>query len=935
MLISHLKHNMTTDVLNITTNTTNSGSYGTLKASARYWDTPEDEQLLLLEQQQQSSALSKFERLYGPYDHSLPVPLQSEHKKPFSTKSGNNDNNDEEKTTLFWDLPIDYRDVHTPDDWIPRDGRLVRLTGKHPMNACLLLQEHMQDFLTPQHLHFVRNHGVTPKCTWESHVLNINHNTTTNNNKNSTSNNNIAMNALIAIRPCRELPVTLVSAALRRSEFNAIQSTLGVGWGIGGVGTAVYKGVLVKTLLMRNDFKSPLQLATFQNKWVEFVGKEDLPNPNMMGQTLCNKGVVKYTKYLPFSYVWNDAYDVIVAYLANGQPLLPDHGYPVRLIVPGCVAGYSVKWLTEINIVDAPKGPFHFHEHLLFPPTILTSSAITDFYNREYIQRLVNINSTMISPAHLESWSIVHNMYKKVELSGYAISGGGVAVSRVEVSWDCGTSWHLANLRRPEQPTLHDKYWCWTLWSLEVPVLTVVRSTELWCRAWDQAFHVQPTLPTWNILGVAANHVYKIRVTKDQFNVYFQHPTGVGGWMNSTANQLYSAGFGPLIEFNSKDDDEYNLSIEAVPNGPFKKFTMTQVGQHNTNGDVWIVVRNRVFDCTEYLQYHPGGIESIIINGGQDATDEFIAIHSKRATKMLSRYYIGDLVEEADEGSVVSNCSSMSMSSDHGEYLDDHGSPIALHPKKTMEFRLQKKIVLSDDSVLLDFALQSPKHVLGLPTGKHILISAEINGVAVNRRYTPVSSNHDLGRVQFVVKIYRPTPTFPKGGKMSQYLSNLIEGDMLKMRGPVGSFEYVTRGRYTIEGHDGYCTKINMIAGGSGISPIMQIAAHILRRLEDNTEMTLIYACRQESDIMLRSALDQWQNIFFNKFRVHYILSDSWPHNWEHSTGFINKELMEEHLFPASDDVLNVMCGPPVMLEKGCIPNLVKLGHHPDRIHSF
>jgi len=44
---------------------------------------------------------------------------------------------------------------------------------------------------------------------------------------------------------------------------------------------------------------------------------------------------------------------------------------------------------------------------------------------------------------------------------------------------------------------------------------------------------------------------------------------------------------------------------------------------------------------------------------------------------------------------------------------------------------------------------------------------------------------------------------------------------------------------------------------------------------------------------------------------------------------------MEEHLFPASDDVLNVMCGPPVMLEKGCIPNLVKLGHHPDRIHSF
>jgi nitrate reductase (NAD(P)H) len=879
--------------------------------TSTYWDINSDDPTDACSTlDDDNEPFSKLERLYGRYNNSLPIPFQSE-AKPYPPP------NKDENISL-WDLPIDYRDVSTPDDWIPRDGRLIRLTGKHPMNACMPMNDEL-DFLTPQHVHFVRNHGVTPKCTWDTHCLVV-------------AGTKMTLNQLIVQRPQREFPVTLVSAALRRNELNHIKSTLGVGWGIGGIGTSVYKGVLAKAILEQ----AGVTLTSSNNRWVEFVGSEDLINPVGPGPYKTWNKIVRYTKYLPLSYVWNIANDVIVAYMANGQPLLPDHGYPIRLVVPGCIAGYSVKWLTEINVVDQPDGPFYFHEHRLFSP----STTSTTDYTHEHAHRLVNLNSVMTSPGHLESWLIVPNLYKNVELSGYAIGGGGVPITRVEVSWDGGDNWQLAKLRRAEQPTVHGKSWCHVGWSLEVPVVDVVRAQELWCRAWDAAFHIQPTLPTWNILGVAANHVYKIRVTKDQFHVRFQHPSGVAGWMNSIANRPYSAGFGPLVDMEPDEDyqDAHEMSIESKPHYAVasQRYTMAQVEQHNSFDDLWIVVNNRIFDCTKYLEYHPGGIESITINGGQDATFDFMAIHSKRALKMLSRYFVGDLMEEGnDEVSVVSNSSSASMSSDPGEHLDDRGSPIALYPRRRVAFKLQRKIILSGDSILLDFALPTPNHILGLPTGKHIMISAEIGGNTVNRRYTPISSNHDLGRVQFVVKIYRPTPVYPRGGKMSQYLSNLCEGDMLDMRGPVGPFEYIGQGRYTIEGHAGYCQKMNMIAGGSGISPIMQIAAHVLRDLEDNTQMTLIYACRQESDIMLRSALDQWHTMFPDKFRVHYILSDSWPRTWQYSTGFINKELMEQHLFRARDDVLNVMCGPPVMLEKGCTPNLVKLGHHEDKIHSF
>ena len=67
------------------------------------------------------------------------------------------------------------------------------------------------------------------------------------------------------------------------------------------------------------------------------------------------------------------------------------------------------------------------------------------------------------------------------------------------------------------------------------------------------------------------------------------------------------------------------------------------------------------------------------------------------------------------------------------------------------------------------------------------------------RRYTPVTSDYDIGCVKFVIKAYPPCEQFPLGGKMSQYLEALTVGSTIDMRGPVGEFDYHGNGNFLKE----------------------------------------------------------------------------------------------------------------------------------------
>ena len=254
------------------------------------------------------------------------------------------------KATSQFDMPPDFRDVHSPDAWVPRDGRLVRLTGKHPFNVepPLAVLEQTR-FLTPSSLHYVRNHGAVPQLSWEEHTVQV--------GGAVDRPTAFTMDQLVAM-PARELPVTLVCAGNRRKEQNMIRQTIGFNWGPSGVSTNVWKGVLLRDVLLQCGLSSSSRHNNnnMAELHVEFIGVEDLPNKvgpgpfAAQGQASWGK-LVKYGTSMPLAKAMNPANDVLIAYQANGARLQPDHGFPVRLIIPGYIGGRMIKWLKHINVI--------------------------------------------------------------------------------------------------------------------------------------------------------------------------------------------------------------------------------------------------------------------------------------------------------------------------------------------------------------------------------------------------------------------------------------------------------------------------------------------------------------------------------------------------------------------------------------------------------
>ncbi|KAA0707706.1 NADH-cytochrome b5 reductase 3 [Triplophysa tibetana] len=173
-----------------------------------------------------------------------------------------------------------------------------------------------------------------------------------------------------------------------------------------------------------------------------------------------------------------------------------------------------------------------------------------------------------------------------------------------------------------------------------------------------------------------------------------------------------------------------------------------------------------------------------------------------------------------------------------------------VNPSEKYQLRLIDKEIVSRDTRKFRFALPSPEHVLGLPVGKHVYLSARIDGSLVVRPYTPVSSDDDKGFVDLVVKIYFKNvhPKFPEGGKMSQYLESLRIGDLIDFRGPGGLLEYKGRGQFAVQADKKTAAEIKvertlgLIAGGTGITPMLQLIRDIMKNPGDTTTCSLLFA---------------------------------------------------------------------------------------------
>ncbi|KAG6574353.1 NADH-cytochrome b5 reductase [Phytophthora cinnamomi] len=220
---------------------------------------------------------------------------------------------------------------------------------------------------------------------------------------------------------------------------------------------------------------------------------------------------------------------------------------------------------------------------------------------------------------------------------------------------------------------------------------------------------------------------------------------------------------------------------------------------------------------------------------------------------------------------------------------------VALSPKEFRSFTVRKVEDVNHNTKRVTFDLPTPDHEMGITTPSCLMACAKVDGKTVVRPYTPTNVNEEKGFLELVVKGY------PQG-KLSKHIVELKEGDSLDMKGPFPKFNYYPN-RYK---------SIGMIAGGSGITPMLQLIKTICRNPEDRTEITLLYCSVSEEDIILREEVEAMMYLYPQISVVHVLSNPS--AEWKGLTGFVSKEMVEKYMPEPSDDNLVCVCGPPPMM---------------------
>ncbi|KAL1314223.1 hypothetical protein HN51_040996 [Arachis hypogaea] len=240
-----------------------------------------------------------------------------------------------------------------------------------------------------------------------------------------------------------------------------------------------------------------------------------------------------------------------------------------------------------------------------------------------------------------------------------------------------------------------------------------------------------------------------------------------------------------------------------------------------------------------------------------------------------------------------------------------------LDPEKFKEFKLVKRLQLSHNVAKFTFALPTPTSVLGLPIGQHISCRGkDSQGEEVIKPYTPTTLDSDVGHFELVIKMY------PQG-RMSHHFREMKVGDYLAVKGPKGRFKY----------QPGEVRAFGMLAGGSGITPMFQVARAILENPQDKTKVHLIYANVTYEDILLKDELDGLVANHPGQFKVYYVLNQP-PESWSGGVGFVSKEMIQAHCPSPATDIKILRCGPPPM-NKAMAGHLEALGYAPEMQFQF
>lgn len=359
-------------------------------------------------------------------------------------------------------------------------GLLVQ--GQAPFNAEPDMKLLVQNQLTPNELFYVRNHMPVPVIDAEDYRLEVV-------DTDGTTLVTLSLNELKRL-PKHVVPATVQCAGNRRNELNAVKKVKGGRWDAGAISNAEWAGArLSDVIALAQGTRSDTKKSDAQH--VCFEGLDEDPATGTV-----------YAASVPMD-VLRRVPDVLLAYEMNGETLPRDHGYPVRAVVPGVVGARCVKWLGRVVLSeDESSSHWQRQDYRSFSPDVDWDTV--DFSKAPSIQEMPVI-STICDHT-------VDEAKRTVSVSGYAWSGDGKAIIRVDVSADGGKTWQGATLR-DNGPQKRNETYDWTLWDATID-FPKDQKMQLVCKAIDSAYNTQPERveSIWNLRGLLNNAWHRIDV---------------------------------------------------------------------------------------------------------------------------------------------------------------------------------------------------------------------------------------------------------------------------------------------------------------------------------------------------------------------------------------------------------------------------------------
>ena len=347
-----------------------------------------------------------------------------------------------------------------------RDGKIVR--GETPLNLEMPF-ETLDQFITPTESFYVRTHFPIPNIDRDVWWLRV--------------EGEVEKQFAINYEQLLELeswtvPVTLECAGNNRRFLDP--KVKGVQWGLGAVGTAEWTGMPLSILLDRARAKA-------NGCQVVLEGADG----GMLEDPKSPPGELKFARSIPLEKA---RADVLLAYKMNGKELPPEHGFPLRAIVPGWYAMASVKWLHRIIVIDEPfSGYYQTIDYAYW-------KRREDIAERTPLTEL-QIKAQIAKPAAGET--VPAN--SSVRVHGAAWTSNG-EITKVELSTDGGATWTEAKLLGESKPN------AWRLWEFNWQTPGVAGTQTLVARATDSIGRTQPVERDSDRGTYMINHLLPIEV---------------------------------------------------------------------------------------------------------------------------------------------------------------------------------------------------------------------------------------------------------------------------------------------------------------------------------------------------------------------------------------------------------------------------------------